>query len=167
MPAGFRGRRPAYFVRDRASARRASEEYCRILSEPDDAIAKGSGERHRPSTCRTRGSPTSGNRLSRRCDLARATPRRSSSPADEPLVDPREALDVIDRSLGRVRHGRPRLHDERPVARLREHDLARRLVERAPLRRPRALGKRCASSTMRSAILCRCRYTHALLPLHQ
>src|SRR5258708_37664244 len=39
-------RRLVYFVRDRASARRASEEYWRILSEPDDAIAKGSGERH-------------------------------------------------------------------------------------------------------------------------
>ncbi len=44
----FRGRRLVYFVRDRASARRASEEYFRILSEPDDAIAKRSGERHQP-----------------------------------------------------------------------------------------------------------------------
>jgi len=33
-----------YFGRDRASARRASEEYSRILSEPDDAIAKGSAK---------------------------------------------------------------------------------------------------------------------------
>src|SRR5262249_55950005 len=39
-------RSPVYFVRDRASARRQSEEYWRISSEADDAIAKGSGERH-------------------------------------------------------------------------------------------------------------------------
>ena len=41
-------RRVVYFGRNRASARRPSEEYSAILSEADDAIAKGSAERHHP-----------------------------------------------------------------------------------------------------------------------
>src|SRR3954451_24252052 len=41
-----------------------------------------------------------------------------------------ELHDVLVDALGGVRHRRPRPHDERPVARLRQHQLARRLIER-------------------------------------
>src|SRR5215813_1283859 len=46
------------------------------------------------------------------------------------LVETGEAQDVFIHSLGGVRNGRPGAHDERPVARLHEHELARGLIER-------------------------------------
>ena len=49
------------------------------------------------------------------------------------VVEAVEARDVIDRRLRRVLHRRAGAHDEGPVARLREHHLARRLIERALL----------------------------------
>src|SRR5258708_25975386 len=41
-------RRVVYFGRNRASARRPRDAYSRTLSAADDAIAKGSAERHHP-----------------------------------------------------------------------------------------------------------------------
>ena len=52
------GVRLAYFVRDQASTRRASEAYSRTSSDPDDVIAQVSDERHQPylpMTTSTRG----------------------------------------------------------------------------------------------------------------
>src|SRR5215468_4221955 len=46
-------------------------------------------------------------------------------------VETVEAQDVLVHPAGGVRHGRPRTHDEGPVAALHEHELARRLIERA------------------------------------
>src|SRR5665213_2572571 len=47
------------------------------------------------------------------------------------VVDLVELEDVLVDALGGVGDGGPGLHDERPVARLRQHQLAGRLVERA------------------------------------
>src|SRR5688572_24164206 len=47
------------------------------------------------------------------------------------VVELVELDDVLVDALGGVGNGRPRLHDERPVRRLRQHQLARRLIERA------------------------------------
>src|SRR5262245_45681672 len=47
------------------------------------------------------------------------------------LVEAVEAQDVLVHPAGGVRHSGPGAHDERPVATLHEHELARRLVEGA------------------------------------
>src|SRR5215472_13424400 len=49
----------------------------------------------------------------------------------ELVVETVEAQDVLVHPARRVRHGRPGAHDERPVATLHEHELARGLVEGA------------------------------------
>src|SRR5215813_13683967 len=56
-------------------------------------------------------------------------------------VETFEAQDVLVHPAGGVRHGRPGAHDERPVAALHEHELARRLIERA---RGERVGRRMA-----------------------
>src|SRR5262245_41128448 len=51
--------------------------------------------------------------------------------AAQVVVDLVELQDVLVDALRGVRDRRPRLHDERPVGGLRQHQLARRLVQRA------------------------------------
>src|SRR5579885_2736712 len=77
-------------------------------------------------------------------------PRHIDPPAAELLEEPVEAQDVVVHAPGGVRHGAPRAHEDRPVAPLREHELARGW-RRARARTPSAARWRCASSTMRSA----------------
>src|SRR5215831_16456639 len=47
------------------------------------------------------------------------------------VVELVELQDVLVNALGGVGHRGPRPHDERPVARLRQHQLSRGLIERA------------------------------------
>src|SRR5581483_6736775 len=59
-------------------------------------------------------------------------PRLADGSSAEVVVEAVEAEDVLVHPARRVRDGRPGAHDEGPVARLREHELAGGLVERAP-----------------------------------
>src|SRR5262249_27898569 len=64
-------------------------------------------------------------------------------------VETVEAQYVLVHPAGGVRHGRPGAHDERPVAALHEHELARRLIESA---RGERVGRRMAMRQLHHAL---------------